>query len=359
MGGSESEDIARMAELGVDTYLDATMVDDGLQAFAAEMCRADKILESKDKDRLRGNYIGILCDDRLTNLVLSTALSRLNIDHQLYSSAALYELAYAQCDAIIMNRQLDSLPPDEAIQLLSKWSANLGPCPPIAMTSSDISEGVDMEGVNAVLPKPFGTADVAKLLLFMLRGSNPPSRRLSLQCSLPTEWRGSGHELVCGIICDDRVMRKTISTSLQITGGRVQLLHATDTAGVFQSDYDVVIVDSTLGLAEMQATIEACRKKFLPVVVITAAVGRDLDGWLDAGASLLLPRPCHRDALWRALLEATSAVKACRPTLPADGGAHYLIDSSQSVTSTMTSVKPKRQSIGMHIRKLAASISAQ
>lgn len=107
-----------------------------------------------------------------------------------------------------------------------------------------------------------------------------------------------------------------------------------DTAGVFHSDFDVVIVDSTLGRGETQATIEACRDKFLPVVVITASVGRDLDGWLEAGASLLLPRPCHRDALWRSVLEATTAPKSPRPTPPASppgpGGVRYLVDSSQA-----------------------------
>lgn len=86
-----------------------------------------------------------------------------------------------------MNRQLDNLPTEEAIQLLKKWSASLGPRPPIAMMSSDVAEGevnihcscnvlglgmsdselvcsgVDVEGVTTVLPKPFGTTDVAKV----------------------------------------------------------------------------------------------------------------------------------------------------------------------------------------------------
>ena len=100
------------------------------------------------------------------------------------------------------------------------------------------------------------------------------------------------------------------------------------------SNCDVVILDSTCDL-ENTATmriLRECLQCHLPVVVVTSAAGSSLEGWMEAGASGLLPRPFNKDTLWRTLMEATMYAQSTtgvasqtRPLTPRQN----MVDSSQ------------------------------
>ena len=116
-------------------------------------------------------------------------------------------------------------------------------------------------------------------------------------------------DLVIGIVCDDRIMRKVLSTALRKTGARCQPLSSEFSEAVIHSDCDLIVLDSTCKLKDSEIKnilAEANLTLRVPVLVITSAHGKGLEKWIEAGATALLPRPFHHITLCRAVKEAVA-----------------------------------------------------
>lgn len=459
-------------KIGVDAFIRLPTEDHLLQEFLNAASPSN--METEDLEKLGNMFVGVLCDDRLTTMVLSTALSKNNVSHHIYSSEALYELVYSQCNVIIINRQLERLICTQAIKLIKQWSSHAGSsAPPLLVISSntadDGQECIDA-GASVFMRKPFGTqrllqglvtafgtGEVPEVLApleattteaerkshigkmqvsvicdnpttkehlstllkacqakFTISGSNDISSHSQYQCDAlivddvfktgdlatvveavrscgnltPTlaivnqdqsssqrlydagvnmllgkpytverfhecllGLLAQGHrpsqantkQIIVGIMCDDRVMRRSISMSLRKTGVRCQPLPSDAMRAVACSDCDVVILDSTCHV-EDTATLKMlwqCRTRHLPVIVVTSAIGDNLDMWMEEGASALLPRPFHQATLWRVLQEALAAMEPPSQVEPSPGSEHDLSlgDTDKPVLPTMTSVK--------------------